>query len=391
MKKIFYYLLVATLVFSCDDDDEVKLNELTVKITCGKTITNYSTFHVILTELKTNQKHEKFCDENGHATFNLPAGAYNIVAENLVNGVSTFYGRNENYTLSEKSAAIDINVENITKALDQTFVLDELYFNGAKNGKYNYTMYEQYFTIRNISDRPLYADGLCFGVAGDHSCVEAFNEMSVFLPDEIIISQFYTIPGNGTDHIIQPNKSLVIAFSAINHNENGDKPKSLDLSGADFEIYVEGGMTVDNPEVPNVFVDYSVFEAFHWQYSGTTPMILFQLDENHKTFIANSKVNLCNPASIGTRKHDFLKLPKNLIIDAVETGCKEEFYRKVLPASIDKSNILVDATMCESFKEQFVKRKETLNTNGEKVVMDTNDSAKDFIVDVGGQKNYPKK
>lgn len=392
MKKAIHILLFALLLVSCssDDNNEV-LSQLTIKITSDETIKDYSKFQITITESRTGTESTGKSDASGTCIFDLPMGSYQVTVEDLIDGASTMYGRVNNYTLSGSQATLSIKVEPIMNTLDKTFVLDELYFNGASNGSWNYTYYEQYFTIRNISDRALYADGLSFGVAGDYNALEAGDDMSKYLPDNVIISQFYTIPGDGRTYKIEPNKSLVIAFSAINHNESGSKPKSLDLSGADLEIYVEGGMTADNPDVPNVIVNYSVFQAFHWQYSGAAPMILFRLEGDAATFLESNKVNLPNPASMGTMYQDFVKLPTKYIIDAVETGCADEFYEKVLPVTVDRSSILINDAFYGGFNEQFVQRKSIVDDKGNNTVQDTNDSAKDFVLNVGGQKSYPKK
>lgn len=394
MKRIIYSLFFTTLLFiSCGDDDnnDGVLSQLTIELTNDGNLNDYSLFHVTITELKTGIEFSGKANTKGIVVFEVPMGSYTIVSEDLIDGASTMIGRMDNYILSQSKATLQIKVEPLQNSLEKTFVLDELYFNGATNGSWNSTYYEQYFTIRNISDKALYADGLSFGVAGDYNALDNGDAMSKFLPDDVIISQFYTIPGNGRTHKVSPNESLVIAFSAINHNENGDKPKSLNLSGADFEIYVEGGMTPDNPDVPNVNVDYSVFQAFHWQYSGAAPLILFRLNEDAATFLSKNKVNLPNPASMGTMHQDFVKLPTRLIIDAVETGCVNEFYHKVLPLTVDKSTILINDEFYGGFKEQFIQRKTITDGKGNSTVQDTNDSAKDFVINVGGQKNYPKK
>lgn len=390
MKKVISIFIFTLLFIACKDNDDEILHELSIKISSKTEINDYSNFIVTITELQSGSVFTGQASSGGEATLLLPVGTYSIVVEDAIDGASTMYGRTESFTLSKENLSTSITVEPIINTLEKSFVLDELYFNGASNGAWNYTYYEQYFTIRNISGRALYADGLCFGVAGDYSALEVGDAMSKYLPDTVIISQFYTIPGNGRTFKVNANESLVVAFSAINHNESGDKPKSVDLSGADVEIYVEGGMTADNPEVPNVIVDYSVFQAFHWQYSGAAPMMLFRLDEDHQTFLEKSKEALPNPASWGTMIQDFVKLPAEYIIDGVETGAKDEFYHKVLPASVDKSSILVDATFYQGFKEQFIKRKEIVDDKGNASVQDTNSSSDDFELIVGGQKSYPK-
>lgn len=392
MKKYIGLLLLSIVLFSsCSDDKESDhLSELMVQITSKEKISDYTTFQVTLTELQSGQTSTSKANSEGIASFKVPMGTFKVSAEDLVDGAVTMSGEVLKFIVSEHQATIELPVELVVNPSNTTFVLDELYFNGAKNG-WSQTYYEQYFTIRNLSDKALYADGLSFGVAGDFNSLDVGDDMSKFLPDNVIISQFYTIPGNGKTFRVEPNGSLVIAFSAINHNEKGDQPKSLDLSGADLEIYVEGGMTVDNPEVPNVIVNHSIFQAFHWQYSGATPMILFRLPEDANTFIEKNTIKLPNPLSMGSMIQDYIKLPNAYIIDAVETGLAEEFYHKVLPNSVDRGSILVAGSTYGAFLEQFVQRKSIIDKNGKETVQDTNNSTDDYILNVGGQKSYPKK
>jgi hypothetical protein len=384
-------------MFSCSDDDTSEvLTTLNIQLKAkeGFVVEDYSKFQIKLTEIKSGLEYNAKADKSGKISFEVPRGSYKAVAEDLVGGASTMYGSNNKFVLSEIQHSIIINVESIQSQLDKTFVLDELYFNGAKNGEFNSTYYEQYFTIRNISDRILYADGLSVGITADYNMIDTSDEFSEYLSrDTIVLSQIYTIPGNGRTYKIEPNESLVIALSAINHKEGGDKPKSIDLSGADFEIFVdyEYVQTVDNPDVPNLDVNYSVFQAFSWQYSGGSPMVLLRLDDLSDDYINQSKVKLGNPASMGMMKQDFLRIPTSSLIDGVETGTKDSFYDKVLPNFIDKSSIQVEGTgFGGGFDEQFIKRKEIIDNDGNKTVQDTNDSSKDFEIIVGGQKSYPK-
>lgn len=393
MKKIISFLLLSVVFLtSCSSEDNggSSLSELTIQITNKEKVNDYSTFQVTLTELQSGQVSTAKANSGGSVVFKVPNGTFKVSTDDLQDNAITMSGEVLNFIVSEQKATIELPVELVVSPNKKNFVIDQLYFNGATNG-YAYTYYEQYFTIRNISDKALYADGLSFGVAGDFNSLNVGDGMSKFLPNDIIISQFYTIPGDGKTFKVEPNSSLVIAFSAINHNESGRQPKSLDLSGADLEIYVEGGMTVDNPEVPNVIVNHSIFEAFHWQYSGATPMILFRLPEGADSFLANNKIKLANPLSMGSMIQDYLKLPSEYVIDAAETGLKNEFYHKVLPNSIDRGSVLIAGSTYEGFQEQFVQRKTIIDKNGKQTIQDTNNSSEDFVLNVGGQKNYPKK
>lgn len=395
--------LTINLFTSCSDNsssNEDLINKLTVVLDSESEIASYANFKVTITELKSGSKTKKNTDATGVVEFDVTAGAYDIVAEELVNGASTYFGVEKNITISGNKE-ISIKVLKTTESLEKTFILDELYFNGDMNeNDFMGTMYEQYFTIRNVSDRALFADGLSFGVTGNYNNLEEKNEMSELLPETVVISQFYTIPGDGTTYKVEPNESLVIAMSARNHKEGGifgsDYPmeypggeKSLDLSGADFEIYVQGGMTPDNPEVPNVTVNFSTFQAFHWQYSGASPMILFRLNKDADTFISESKQQFQNP--MGYQEQDYLKLPASLIIDAVETGVIDTHFGNVLPLSVDKNPFLVPSSgsFQEGFSGHLIKRK-TITVNGVETIQDTNNSQEDYVLLQGGN-DYPAK
>ena len=390
MKKFFTLLFMVSLILvSCDKSEEETLCQLTVQLTSDTEEIPLAGFDIKVKDLKSGTLMEpQKSTEKGIAVFNVAKGQYDITAEFFEGEDCLYYGSQENLTVSSSTTAT-IKVLPLKKPSTKTFVLDELYFNGNNNGGYDNTYYEQYFTIRNVSDRALYADGLSFGITGDFNSMEELNKMHDLLPDVVVLSQMYTLPGDGTTYKVEPGESLVIAFSAVNHKEGGEKPNSLDLSGADFEIYIQGAMTADNPEVPNVIVNFSTFQAFQWQYSGASPILLFRLDEDAASFIEKNKEVFPNPASMGMMDQDFIKLPSKYIIDAVETSVADNLYHKVLPTEIDKSSIAIPGTgmLGDGFYGHFVQRKAA----AEGYVLDTNDSANDFELITGGAKNYPKK
>ncbi len=218
--------------------------------------------------------------------------------------------------------------------------------------------------------------------------------------DSVVITQLYTIPGDGRTYKVEPGESLVLAHTAINNklDENGNvdpsKTNSIDLSGADFEFYVpyEYSMTTDNPEVPNMIVDYSMNQAFNWGYSGSTPIMLVRLDADRKKEVVDNKVNLSIPAGYGSMKMDHLLLPVSSIIDGVETGSVDNMFRKVLPDRVDRGSILVNSGgLHGGFDGQFIKRKYASGADGRNYPTDTNNSTNDFEIIPHGQKNYPKK
>jgi|GEM_PF-499247 putative lipoprotein len=406
-KKFFslmFTLLALTLAVSCsDDNEEVQLSTLTIQLTSSQPVSDYSDFKVNITDLKSGSIKTIDVNAAGNAVVSLPLGSYNFTAENPVDGASTMYGHIENFMLSAATATVEIKVESIVNSLEKTFVLDELYFNGDCNGDWDNIYYESYLTITNVSNRPLYADGLSIAICGDYNSLESADgdPMPAYLKqDSIVITQLYSIPGDGHTYKVNPGESLVLAHTAINNkvDENGNldptKTYSIDLSGADFEFYVpyEYCMTTDNPEVPNMIVDYSMNQAFNWGYSGSTPIMLVRLDADRKARMIADKVNLSIPVGYGSMMMDHLLLPVSSVIDGVETGSVDNLFRKVLPDRVDRGAVLINSGgLYGGFDGQFVKRKRTTDANGNQVICDTNNSYEDFEVIEHGQKSYPKK
>lgn len=388
-------LIVCVVGFaSCSNDDETtKLSKMTVQLTSATAGVDYKTFVVTVTESRSGIQYTSQANDDGRAEFSLPLGQYNVTAEDLVDGTSTMYGAVNDFTFSASSMVCSIDLKDLQSTMECTFVLDELFFNCSSNGDWDNNYYEEYFTIRNVSDRPLYADGLSIAICGDYNCLDDDGVKSSYLTrDSIVVSQMYTIPGSGREHVVMPGQSLVIAHSAIDHTEGGTKPAAVDLSGADFEIYVpyEYSTTTDNPEVPNLKVAYSMFQAFSWGYGGYAPMMLLRtgkedLDKYVSTHLVNMKVTGSTNAN---QKQDYLVIPTSWIIDGVEAASQDELVHKVLPVSVDKSQIYIDDYgMYGGFNGQFVQRKSA----DKGYVLDTNDSANDFVVVPNGQKSYPKK
>lgn len=395
MKKLFFSFLCLTLalvVTSCSDEDQVAVTPTTIRLFCEDAHTDLSNFNVTIKETRSETEFTGITDAEGQISLSLPLGSFDIKAEKSANGVVTHYGSLTNYTLTEANKTIRLEVKSILDALDKTFVLDELFFNCSSNdGAYDRNMYEEYFTITNVSDRPLYADGLAFAITGDYTGTEDAQDKSPYLPDSIIVSQVYTIPGNGTQHLVQPGKSLVIAHSAIDHSEGGKKAKARDLSGADFEVFVphEYATTVDNPEVANLKVDYSMFQAFQWGYAGNAPMILIRPGEEMSSYVQSHIKKMDITGSFMGQQGDYLIIPTSWIVDGVQTGAKDYYYHDVLPPSVDRGKVLLneDEMMFGGFHSLFVKRKAAADG----YLQDTNNSTDDFEVIEGGQKNYPKK
>lgn len=382
--------LLTVLACSCSRNETNRhLCNLSVKIERLDKDLDLKSFQITLNELKSGLVFVEQADERGLAVFEIPMGSYRIIAEDLVDGAITRSGEVGNFVMNESDLSLRIAVDRVVTPNSNTFKLDELYFNGAK-GTDSYKADDQYFTIKNVSDKALYVDGLSFGITGDINSLQLHDDMSQFLPHDIILSQVYTIPGTGRDFKVEPNESFVVALSAIDHSKVTSSSRGLDLSGADLEIYIRGAMTEDNPDIPNAVVNYTLFNQFNWLHSGSTPLVLFWLDDKLEDIIEQNRVRLRSPGSRNSDLQTYIKIPTNCVIDAVETGLKDQFYHKVIPNELDRGAILVEGSSYSNFREQFIKRRIVLNKKGEETIQDSNNSTEDFIVQVGGQKSYPK-
>ena len=399
-------LMLTAMVFtvSCSDDEETEqLSELIVQLAADEQVDDFTKFAVSVTDLKSGGTTTANADATGKAVFRLALGAYNITATDGAEGANTMYGHTENFMLSAASATATVKLTPTTVENEQSFVLDELYFNGDKNGEWDYVYYESYLTITNVGSKPMYADGLSIAICGDYNSIEADNTDPMpqyLMRDSIVVTQLYTIPGDGTKYKVEPGKSLVLAHTAINHkldyegNPDPEKKNSIDLSGADFEFYVpyEYSMTTDNPEVTNMIVDYSMNQAFNWGYSGATPIMLVKLDAAQKKDIINRRVMLDIPAGYGQMALEHLVLPLSCVIDGVETGTRDNMFRKVLPDAVDRGSILIAGDgLYGGFDGQFIKRRRTTDASGVTTIVDTNNSTSDFEIIEHGQKSYPAK
>lgn len=289
-----------------------------------------------------------------------------------------------------------------------SFVFDEIYFSGDAGLDGSRRVFnDQYFTICNNSSETLYADGLCIGITAGYTYLPSQSVRKHF-PKYVIASQVYSIPGSGYDVPVAPGESLVIARSARNHRAESPDPSNFvynpDLSGADFEIYVphKYSATRDNPQVPDLIVHHTAFEAFQWLFDGGSPIFLFRVS-SPESFVEKNKVTFENPmwTNVAPKRLRYLKgvkVPQSLIIDVVETRLDDKSYpfRTLFAPSVAKSPTFVlpdNRNQVEGGGLQgfFLHRKDVVTSDGRKIKKDSNKSGNDFELILHGQKSYPRK
>lgn len=374
---ILLFLMFGFFVFSsCNKDDVEETALLTISVTSEDEIPDYTQFLVTLKELRTLKTKEVNLNEKGSCEVLVDKGSYTITVE-WKNGNVFIFGTQENYSVAtDQSLSIPLTT---TISKPSGLIFKEVFFNGETNsGQMMHP--DQYFVLFNNGNEIVYADGVVFATSAHAN----WNEADVFtqqLPDYIVVPQLYSIPGNGMQHPIEPGGQIVIARTAINHH--AEYENAVDLSGADFEVYEpdmpeQFGVDVDNPDVPNLIVHFSVWGLFNMHPRGALTPFIFKPETDMKTFMENHKFEYTNNSG----ETVFLyKVPANLVLDGIETGNEGTLKVKSLPPSVDKGHITV--TGCH--RQELIQRKK--DANGK--LIDTNDSSED-CERIKGQNSFPK-
>ena len=164
-------------------------------------------------------------------------------------------------------------------------VISEVYAPATLNAELQYN-FHMFFELYNNSDRPVFLDGLTFGIVqlpDIAAPVASCDESARFRkdPDGVWAEFLHRFPGSGGQYPLAPGDAVVVALDAIDHSVVD--PRLPDLSNADFELLGFGD--VDNPDVPNA-VEVGLRSWFHGHG------LLFYV--SHSLFIANE----VDPASL---------------------------------------------------------------------------------------------
>lgn len=372
---LFAFIMGMSIFISSCKKEETPLS-ITINVESEEAIPDYTKFVVEAQELRTLKSTKTTLNEDGSCQMELYEGTYKITVE-WKNGNALAFGTKENYSVTQnETLTIPITV---TMAKPQGLIFKEIFFNGeTNNGRMMHP--DQYFVLYNNGDEPVYADGVTFAVTA-HANWSEEDMFTELLPNEIVVSQLYSIPGNGLEYPVAPGEQIVVASTAIDHSATYEN--AVDLSGADFEIYDTDlperfPADVDNPDVPNMIGHFSYFGFFVMHPRGPIAPLIFKPETDMKTFMENHKFEFVN--SKGETRYLY-KVPADLVLDGIETGNEAFVKVKSLPPSVDKGYVTV--TGCH--RQELIRRK----MDGNKL-MDTNDSSVD-CERVKGASSFPKK
>lgn len=431
MKYLNYFLLFTIfLVSSCkkSDNNDVTLTTLSVKTafdpdneTLGFDLKNIK---VTATNLTTNQAYTAQSNSDGIATFEVPAGNYNLAASITI-AVSEYNQKAGTNVEDDVVFNGSLNNQNVVQSSNATislksgrigdFVIKQIYYAGSST-RDGALFRDQFIEIYNNSNETIYADSLYFGQVqnvatifsridftkgfyqanGQWDWSKSLNMTGSNANTNFVYAEtLFMIPGTGKQYPVEPGKGIVIAATAINHkapytNASGQtvtviNPElTVDLSKANFEVYLgsQPGINplasdIDNPAVPNVnVITRGNGRDLILDNLGRDGLIIFKTKANVSAF---PKYATPDVTQITASTNMFIQIPVNEILDGVglQHAVTASRVPKRMPDVIDAGETFVTGG---SYSSQSVIRKTRRTVSNRIVLQDTNNSTNDFGV-----------
>lgn len=392
MKKIgiIFALLAMLFVTSCNDDNETThVLNITVNYPDNYKSNLAKNAMVYISREGSSRTDSILTNENGQAIFNsLTPGNYKVNVKKTLSATDAEEETGVSKEITLTATANNISVianTNQTISLKGTIlgglVFKEVYYTGSKTPEGKHYFSDQYYEIYNNSTEVIYADGLCLGVVdGWYYTPKVLAWLSKY-PDQQAIASFWYVPGSGTEHPIEPGKSIIIAQDGINHKTDalGNPNSPVDLSIADWEVFVprDDNRDIDAPEVPNMLLGHANWFGFDWLTSVFgSGYVIFRVNGDVATYVKENGVPKPN-ARKWEADHRFILVKNSDIIDAFQT------YNDNSETSMPKLHPVVDAGFTfdpnGTYTSKCVRRKVKSTINGRVIYQDTNNSTNDFL------------
>ena len=382
--------LAALLVLgSCKDDggdDVATYNTLTVTLSYpdGITQADITTSSVTATNVQTGAKEQLAESGAGTFTIKLTGGEYMINASAFTD--NKIMNASKQISIYNN---MDIEIGLKGAILNDGFVFKEVYYNMVKVNNRPY-MQDQFFEIYNNSDQVQYLDNCILarlqgtqGTTGVTQWVTSENGTEIM---DIYALESYVVAfvGNGTEFPVNPRESVLIAATAINHNAETGGVSPVDLTNADYEVYIGGYKTdTDNPDVPNMTIVTKLGSAtpnFFGLPNTGNALILAQLPAGMTmdSYI-NDRSNYRTIPWQTANTYEFLTVPQEYVLDGINIVNSNESKRIVrLRPEVDNGMVY----MTTDYAGKSIRRKvKEITPDGKVVLKDTNNSSEDFLSD----------
>lgn len=424
MKKfLFLCSLTLSLIFTaCSNDDDLGGEVLQpVSFTVNLAYTEdfggdpANGVTVTLTETSTAQVYTGESNAKGVVFFEaVQPGTYDLSATISFTGETfearfgfsseqeavNFNGGQEKVVINENTAAASVELK--TSRVGD-LLIKQIYYAGSDT-KDGAVFRDQFIEIYNNSNEVIHADGLyvaqLYGEAALRTPLEDYHQpngqydwsQSIDMnndpaanTDYVYADFIFRVPGSGEEYPIEPGESIIIAQTAVNHKENyidndGDMIEinnpdlTVDLSNADFEVYVGNGFGSDI-QTPVTDMEIAYFRGGNdmvFDTNGRDGFAIFRTDEEIDTYPL-----FRNPDEDADNEPKYKQIPNSLLIDAVDITREDQSTPKKLQAEFDATSIFCPAGR---FSSQSVIRKTKTTIAGRIVLEDTNNSEADFTV-----------
>ncbi len=392
-KKILAVIPLAALLVlgSCKDDggdDVATYNTLTVTLSYPEGITqsDITAANVTATNVQTGAQEKLSESSAGTYTAKLAGGEYSVNASATTSDARQLNASKQVSVYSDVTISLDLSVA----LLKGSFVFKEIYYNMVKVNNRPY-MQDQFFEIYNNSDEVQYLDNCILGrlqgtqgVKGVTDWVTSENGTEI-MDSYALEAYVVAFVGSGTEFPVNPRESVLIAATASNHNAETGGVSPVDLSNADYEVYLGDYITsdTDNPAVPNMNIVAKLGSAtpnfFGLPYTGNA-MIFAKLPAGTTMddFI-NDRSNYQTIPWQTANTQEYLMIPQDYVLDGVNIVNSNESKRIVrLRPEVDNGMVY----MTTDYAGKSIRRKVSeITPEGKVIFQDTNNSSEDFLSD----------
>lgn len=399
MRNIFLYALSVLLFASCVNfDDATHPLSMTVKlqqpdVVKGAPADFLSGRTVTLTQQGSSSANSIAVktDERGIATFNdvVPdiydiSTSWTISSEEyaeLTGSHEVVSGATVSGSLSSMlvSPAFTGNADMpLSLSPSRDIVISKMFYAGSKDNNNRTYLAGKYVELYNQSERPIDISGLYLGILEGEStpAYTLDNLHTAFADSVVLLKQIYRIPAD-KPYNLSPGASIVICNSAIDHTLNDSLEHNL--TDADFEIKDVTGRYQNNPATPAMDMVYQM-------YNGTSIMNIVQsAPVGAVIFRTNDDVTQWQKVYAYGKSsgNQWMLCPVRYIIDGFEALRNSpsgfDLKTKRLYSTIDAGYTFINAA--SGWNGETVYRR-TLRTesDGRRILMDTNNSTNDFKV-----------
>ncbi len=328
-------------------------------------------------------------DANGIATFtNIVPDIYDIstswsvtadeyhemtASQEVVSGAVVTGSINSRLISGAETIRLNTNI-----SVNRDIVIGKVFYAGSRDNNNRTYLAGKYIELYNQSEQEVDVSGMYIGMTETESDIAYTldNLHTAFADSVILLKQIYRIPAD-KPYMVKPGGTVLICNSATDHTVNDSLEH--DLRDADFEIKDVKGSYQNNPSTPAMEMIYQIYTGtsiMNLVQSGPMGVVIFRTNED----VFNWQKVYAYGKSAGKQ---WVLCPTRVIMDGMEalkngnTGI--DVKTKRLYETIDAGYAFINASA--GWNGETVYRKTMKRTgNGQKILMDTNNSSNDFKV-----------